>query len=131
MREDGFTIVSRRGRKKKKRPSETRTTIIEAPYRQLITDDDSPIDIVKQTDKINEAVSEIVRSSLFSSLCSSLPPDIESLRCYGLGRVSSCVTARFQLALLLALREHLRLDRVTVFDPVFTEGDVKLLSSLS
>lgn len=48
--------------------------------------------------------------------------------CYGLGKVSSCRIAQIQLAFLLLLRDHLKVE-VQVYDPVFSAIDKKLLDN--
>ncbi|KAJ3603957.1 hypothetical protein NHX12_028698 [Muraenolepis orangiensis] len=52
--------------------------------------------------------------------------------CYGLGSFSSCVSARYQLAMLLLLLETLQVTpgRCSVFDPVFSEGELDVLRQL-
>ncbi|KAL0979312.1 hypothetical protein UPYG_G00183510 [Umbra pygmaea] len=49
--------------------------------------------------------------------------------CYGLGSFSSCVTARYQLAMLLLLLESLQIpfERCSVYDPVFSSGEMEVL----
>ncbi|CAB1319865.1 unnamed protein product [Coregonus sp. 'balchen'] len=48
--------------------------------------------------------------------------------CYGLGSFSSCVTARYQLAMLLLILELLQ--RCSVYDPVFSSGEMEVLRQL-
>ncbi|KAJ8005692.1 hypothetical protein DPEC_G00120560 [Dallia pectoralis] len=52
--------------------------------------------------------------------------------CYGLGSFSSCVTARYQLAMLLLLLESLQIptERCVVYDPVFSSGEKEVLTQL-
>ncbi|XP_010894626.2 SRR1-like protein isoform X1 [Esox lucius] len=52
--------------------------------------------------------------------------------CYGLGSFSSCVTARYQLAMLLLLLESLKIptERCSVYDPVFSPGERDVLRQL-
>ncbi|XP_028820909.1 SRR1-like protein [Denticeps clupeoides] len=52
--------------------------------------------------------------------------------CYGLGSFSSCVSARYQLAMLLLLLEALRVpvERCSVYDPVFTSAECGTLRDL-
>ncbi|WVQ83519.1 hypothetical protein IAT38_005660 [Cryptococcus sp. DSM 104549] len=58
------------------------------------------------------------------------PADV-SLLCLGLGKPFSDRTAQIQLALMLELAAELKVDpsHVEVFDPVFDEGDRKVISS--
>nr|XP_006640543.1 PREDICTED: SRR1-like protein isoform X1 [Lepisosteus oculatus] len=52
--------------------------------------------------------------------------------CYGLGNFSSCVSSRYQLALLLLLLESLQVppQRCCVYDPVFSAAETKVLQAL-
>ncbi|XP_056130695.1 SRR1-like protein isoform X2 [Lampris incognitus] len=52
--------------------------------------------------------------------------------CYGLGSFSSCVSARYQLAMLLLLLDKLQipLKHCFVYDPVFSSGERDVLSEL-
>ncbi|XP_064612947.1 SRR1-like protein isoform X2 [Liolophura sinensis] len=54
---------------------------------------------------------------------SDVHTNIQDIICYGLGNFSTCVIARYQMALLLALRENLNVDlqRCQLYDPRFTE----------
>lgn len=55
--------------------------------------------------------------------------NIKEILCYGLGQFSHCVSARYQLGLLLALKDHLS-AQVFVHDPVFSETEIKLIKQL-
>ncbi|XP_037339196.1 SRR1-like protein [Pungitius pungitius] len=52
--------------------------------------------------------------------------------CYGLGSFSSCVSARFQLAMLLLLLDagHIPLQDCSVYDPAFSSGEKAVLGEL-
>ncbi|XP_066499904.1 SRR1-like protein [Hoplias malabaricus] len=52
--------------------------------------------------------------------------------CYGLGNFSSCVSARYQLAMLLLLLDALQipLESCSVYDPVFTVSEAEILREL-
>ncbi|XP_072289814.1 SRR1-like protein isoform X2 [Eucyclogobius newberryi] len=52
--------------------------------------------------------------------------------CYGLGSFSSCVSARYQLAMLLLLLDALKIELSDcfVFDPVFSSGEVDVLKRI-
>ncbi|XP_053181732.1 SRR1-like protein [Scomber japonicus] len=52
--------------------------------------------------------------------------------CYGLGSFSSCVSARFQLAMLLLLLDagQIPLKDCSVYDPAFTSGERDVLKEL-
>ncbi|XP_034547530.1 SRR1-like protein [Notolabrus celidotus] len=52
--------------------------------------------------------------------------------CYGLGSFSSCVSARYQLAMLLLLLDsgQIPLKECSVYDPVFSDGEKDVLREL-
>ncbi|KAG1973315.1 SRR1-like protein [Pimephales promelas] len=52
--------------------------------------------------------------------------------CYGLGNFASCVSARYQLAMLLLLLETLQIpvSSCSVYDPVFSESECDALKEL-
>ncbi|XP_031843006.1 SRR1-like protein isoform X2 [Nomia melanderi] len=52
---------------------------------------------------------------------------ISEILCYGLGSFSSQKSAKYQLALLLSLKNHY-CSRVRVYDPIFTPIEMKLLT---
>lgn len=53
-------------------------------------------------------------------------PEIKEIVCFGLGRIGECMIARYQLALLICLRD-LYTTKCYVYDPIFNENDLKLL----
>lgn len=57
---------------------------------------------------------------------------LEECVCYGLGSFSSCVSARYQLAMLLLLLDTLKLplQACCVYDPVFSSGETDVLREL-
>ncbi|XP_021349914.1 SRR1-like protein isoform X2 [Mizuhopecten yessoensis] len=52
--------------------------------------------------------------------------------CYGLGNFSECIIARYQLCLLMALREHLKIvaSDCHLYDPKFRAGEIDILSEM-
>ncbi|KAI8497628.1 hypothetical protein Bbelb_249340 [Branchiostoma belcheri] len=57
--------------------------------------------------------------------------EFDAVVCYGLGRFSSCVTARYQLGFLLLLRDVLDVpSSCHVYDPVFSSSEKVLLQKL-
>lgn len=62
---------------------------------------------------------------------SALPnPEIKEIICLGLGRIGECVVSRYQLGLLLCLRDVFNV-KVSIFDPVFTERERLILKELN
>ena len=96
--------------------------------------------------KIDEAKMELYSSDLYTS-CKNLlaenlhinidvkptaenkskgrPSDIKELVCYGIGNFSSCVIARYQLALFLLLKELFKLESECcwLYDPILTADE--------
>ena len=92
---DGFTVVKKGGRRK----TFKRTTVLASREEQQ-----GDLDLDKETLKVADAMEELRKSQLFASLSSHLPSSCEELWCFGLGHIAGCVSARFQLALLLLIR---------------------------
>ena len=95
---DGFTVVKKGGRRK----TFKRTTVLAAQE-----DLQGELDLDKEALKVTEAVEELRKSKLFANLSdhlTKLASSCEELWCFGLGHIAGCVSARFQLALLLLIR---------------------------
>jgi len=123
---DGFTVVKKGGRRK----TFKRTTVLASKE-----DQQDELDLDKETLKVAQAVEELRKTKLFDHVSvhlSKLVGSCEELWCFGLGHIGGCVSARFQLALLLLIREFLHIpeERVFVSDPIFFCGEVELLRKL-
>ena len=98
---DGFTVVKKGGRRK----TFKRTTVLASQE-----DQQGELDLDKEALKVVEAVEELRKTELFANLSAQLnklTSSCEELWCFGLGHIAGCVSARFQLALLLLIRfEH-------------------------
>ena len=109
MDSDGFTIVrsSGRGRRGKTSP---RTTILAE------TRDRDEIDVTESIRKIQAASADLKASIFFEKLCVTLEDtrECETIWCFGLGHIGECVTARYQLALLLLLKDVLNVPSAKV-----------------
>ncbi|CAN9513276.1 unnamed protein product [Ophioblennius macclurei] len=96
------------------------------------------LDINKTVKRIKDTVSELRceefwqewKNELLSA--SSSVSKLEECVCYGLGSFSSCVSARFQLAMLLLLLEagQIALTDCIVYDPVFSSAERDVLREL-
>jgi len=103
---DGFTVVKKGGRRK----TFKRTTVLAAQE-----DLQGELDLDKEALKVTEAVEELRKSKLFANLSAhltKLASSCEELWCFGLGHIAGCVSARFQLALLLLISEVKLLRRL-------------------
>lgn len=56
--------------------------------------------------------------------------DIEEIVCYGLGHFADCIISRYQLGLLLFLKQQF-CPKVFVYDPIFTPTECELLQTLN
>lgn len=131
MSQDGFTVVKKR-RKFKKREAQRLAAVVSSEY------DDGPGESVVVR-RISDAQADLEWSSYLADFLEVLkkcllvfPGDthVRSVVCYGLGNFAACVNARFQLALLICIRRHLSASSVEVYDPVFTEKERKVLTSM-
>jgi len=125
MEADGFTLVNK-GKNKKKQKTK-RTTIID-------NDDRDPIDVEKVLTKINVAVNDLKNATFFTDISSSLKNidiECEALWCFGLGHLGDCITARFQFALLILLKDVLGLNNEKVFlcDPIFYDEEIEIIKT--
>ena len=125
MDSDGFTIVRSSGRRVKTSP---RTTILAE------TRDRDEIDVTESIRKIHAASTDLKASIFFDKLCVTLQETrkCEAIWCFGLGHIGECVTARYQLALLLLLKDVLDVPSAKVFvnDPIFFSEEVEILQKL-
>lgn len=56
--------------------------------------------------------------------------DIKEIVCFGLGRFGECVVSRYQLALLLHLKDLYNV-KVYVYDPIFSESERVILTKFN
>lgn len=54
---------------------------------------------------------------------------LECIVCYGLGKFCHCIIARYQLALLLLLKEKMN-KNILLFDPAFEDIEIELIGKL-
>nr|CAH7763234.1 unnamed protein product [Callosobruchus chinensis] len=84
--------------------------------------------------RIVDAKSEISTSEFQESILASLQealtaldrPQLSKIVCFGLGRFTESLSARYQLALLLYLKDVYQVS-VCAYDPRFSENDIDLL----
>jgi len=120
MENDGFTFV-----KKKKGKKNSRTTVV---HDVTVRD---PIDVTKALVKLKSASDELKTSEFYQKLMILLDfPECENIWCFGLGHIGECVTARYQLAALMLLRQTLKVEKVFVSDPMFYPEEVEILQKL-
>ncbi|XP_066996635.2 SRR1-like protein [Anabrus simplex] len=87
--------------------------------------------------RINSAKEELASSSFYFSVLGVLQQGfdllgkslVDEILCYGLGRFTECTSARYQLALLLLLKEHFK-ALVFTYDPLFSEVECVCLKAL-
>lgn len=84
--------------------------------------------------KVGHLKDELISSQFYKSFLEVLhrASDSEAIReilCLGLGSFSSCLTARYQLAFLLAIKDHLN-SLIKVYDPLFNVNEISCLKNL-
>uniref|UniRef100_UPI0037E7EFF3 SRR1-like protein n=1 Tax=Semicossyphus pulcher TaxID=241346 RepID=UPI0037E7EFF3 len=110
------------------------------------------LDVGKTIKRVHDTVSElrceefwqewreqmlVAKSAVLSENTEVMSGDVRPCQqlecvCYGLGSFSSCVSARFQLAMLLLLLEsgQIPLKDCSVYDPAFSAGEKDVLTEL-
>ncbi|KAM4617090.1 SRR1-like protein [Polymixia lowei] len=80
---------------------------------------------------LNGKATEVPTDVLEKNRDDKTSPELECV-CYGLGSFSSCISARYQLAMLLLLLNKLQipLRHCYVYDPVFSAGERDVLREL-
>ncbi|XP_076651632.1 SRR1-like protein [Halictus rubicundus] len=127
-----FQLVSRR----KKRVSRVRSSCDRNVHLPENDNEEnfSDVDCEALFGRLLEAETELrdtlFADNVFHSMKSSLNAmnvdGISEILCYGLGPFSRLKSSKYQLALLLCLRNHYG-SRVHVYDPIFSSKEIKLL----
>ncbi|XP_041349563.1 2-(3-amino-3-carboxypropyl)histidine synthase subunit 1-like isoform X2 [Gigantopelta aegis] len=138
--DDGFCLV--RQKKGKKIPSSTKPS--SSSYSSVSDDVDMNIDELMV--RLRQCWAEIKHCEFFKDVCNLLKktsPTLSQQGCesvchiqfvsYGIGHFSSCIIARYQLCLILAVREQLEIPESCcfVYDPVFTAVEKQALEKLN
>lgn len=53
-------------------------------------------------------------------------PEINEIICLGIGRIGECLISRYQFALILLLRDFLKI-KLSIYDPILTQNDTTTL----
>ncbi|GBN16267.1 SRR1-like protein [Araneus ventricosus] len=136
---DGFITVTRKGKKNRKLTPQDVFTHLQEPEAKS-----GPFD----KRKFESAVEDIRNSDFFTNfkenlLCTlkNFYSNVESdyqvnllqnvdIVCYGLGHFVSCVTARYQLAFLIILKDIVLPRAISIYDPVFSNEEKSVLEGL-
>lgn len=149
MEEDGFKLVNRRkkpGQRKGrhflernvdtfKRGRRKNKPTCDGSYGLETIRIDSAEELQEQIEKCRIELRvggylERVRQSIEQCFEAEQPPAFTEIVCYGLGSFTHHVVPLYQLALLVALKEELRYsDRIVIYDPCFTDFELKILPS--
>ena len=124
MEEGGFTVVKKKKGTRKKGAGFKRTTVIA---------DNSEPDIDKSSvvTRIEAARKELFISEYwaeFVAASESVLKKVEAVYCFGLGHFCDSVTAKYQFALLLCIKETFKIADVQLSDPVFYQCERDLLT---
>ncbi|VEN54814.1 unnamed protein product [Callosobruchus maculatus] len=124
---EDFKIVAH----KKKNSKIKQLHVRQSPEESIVT---SITDKEKQQKRIVDAKSEISTSDFQESILASLQealtaldrPKLSKIVCFGLGKFTDNLSARYQLALLLCLKDFYQVS-VCAYDPCFSENEIDLL----
>ncbi|XP_063381950.1 SRR1-like protein isoform X1 [Cydia fagiglandana] len=125
---DGFQIVS------SKRFSKNKQTKI--PSRESkFEEQEAIIDVDKAIKRIQSAADDLRASDYWKHVLESVSTVLSSRKlktivCFGLGHIGECNISRYQLALLLCLKDSLNCSDVLVHDPVFYKSECTILDNL-
>ncbi|CAH0683281.1 unnamed protein product [Spodoptera exigua] len=125
---DGFQKV------KSKRISRNKPTKI--PSRDIQFDKlDIEIDVDKTIQRINCAIDDLRLSSYLEDIINSVSSILKERKvieivCLGLGHIAECNISKYQLALLLCLKDHCKPSKVLVHDPIFYKKECEVLKKL-
>jgi len=125
MENDGFTLV--KGGKKRKGKKFCRTTVIDKVNKDTIN-------ISKVVDKIRIAVEEVRSSKFFIDACTMMKKFYcENVWCFGIGHLGECVTARYQFAFLLLLKDVFKLcsKKMFICDPILYEEEMEIIKTFN
>ncbi|KAI8421481.1 hypothetical protein MSG28_009535 [Choristoneura fumiferana] len=125
---DGFEIVP------SKRNSKNKQTKIPSKDSKF-SEQDTFINIDKTIKRINSAVDDLRASNYLEHFLKSVSTvlssrKLEAIVCFGLGHIGECNISRYQLALLLCLRDSFECHKVLVHDPVFYKTECSVLKQL-
>ena len=138
MESDGFTLVSRGSRRKVHRPrpvckhisGESALSILGSLKPKLAESENRAAFICSQ---VLKCMTRPEIEGLVRKILTGLPSGFacRKIVCYGIGSFSvSCDNSRLQLALLLLLQKELGGVETEVYDPIHTDEDEKVLSTL-
>lgn len=103
----------------------------------LAEDNDKTFDKSAELRKVTDFIRKIESSDYFKqsvevvSHRSTKLPSITKIVCFGIGQIRHCSTSRYQLAYILALKQHLQVESIQFHEPLLSEHDKDLLNSLN
>ncbi|XP_032516338.2 SRR1-like protein isoform X1 [Danaus plexippus] len=123
---DGFQIV------KSKNSVKSKVIVPTKDFKKQ----DIKIDIEKSRRRIEIAIEELKESQYLKDVVQKVSEiagdkNIVEIVCFGLGHISECNISRYQLALLLCLKQKFNPHDVFVHDPIFYTNECTLLNKLS
>ncbi|CAH2084987.1 unnamed protein product [Euphydryas editha] len=122
---DGFQIIST---KKSLKNKSTKVPRKETNFQKQET----KIDIEKSYGRIQTCVEEVNASEYWKDVnkaVSNIIKDksIVEIVCFGLGHIGECNISKYQLALLLCLKDKYKPNKVSVHDPIFFIDECEIL----
>ena len=131
MEADGFKLVKRKNAAKRNiKYNEKRTTEISGNKNVKIDKDEVKLRI--HTATVDLTVSEYFNEVLKTVKAAAERVNVDALYCFGLGHFCESVTAKYQFAFLLALKEALEISNSKTFisDPIFYKDEEDVLSEI-
>lgn len=85
--------------------------------------------------RTESAVEELRISNYLRGLLNTVSSTLQGRKvveivCFGLGHLSECNISKYQLALLLCMKDHFKPHKVLTHDPIFYKGECEVLSKL-
>ncbi|KAI9334073.1 SRR1-domain-containing protein [Obelidium mucronatum] len=152
MEDDGFKLVTKKGRGGSKGTTSRANAAVGQPPLAPLTSSSRPSGFTyKQSHKaptttvtaesiqiaIDEIITHMKQSTFYTSAIQEINKSVYPIGrkwkciCYGIGSITESVISRHQLAFLVLLRDEFELEDVEAYDPVFTSTDIKVLESLN
>ncbi|KAG6447902.1 SRR1-like protein [Manduca sexta] len=125
---DGFQIV------KSKRSTKNKQTKV-PPKNLQFHGEDVNIDVATSVCRIQSSVEELKVSEYFKSITNTVSNLLQSsngveIVCFGLGHIAECNISRYQLGLLLCLKDLCKAEKVLAHDPIFYKSECAVLKEL-
>ncbi|XP_053691370.1 SRR1-like protein [Sabethes cyaneus] len=135
---DGFVLVTATRKKRRSKHLKRHSELDRDIFEHIKPSQDcSGIDTSLFLQNFAKTEDDLVSSDFFRETVKLVVPllnqaQIKNIICLGLGKLSQCPVARYQLAFIRRLKEELEQfdGKIKIFDPVFNQQDVDILQRL-